>query len=186
MEFDGTNDYVNLATNFQSGFTQASYEFVCKPTSLPSATYHQLYIQEASTWIALYNYGGITFFGIDLNNGSGWFDDNGGYNTGARTTATLTANQYYHVTYSWNGTSVNVYLNGNLQATASTLQAANGRQNVTTLGAGTTSRNIGSRYNGSSANWVGNIDVVKFYNTALTTSEVQQNYQQYKTRFNLS
>jgi hypothetical protein len=186
MEFDGTNDYVNLATNFQSGFTQASYEFVCKPTSLPSATYHQLYIQEASTWIALYNYGGITFFGIDLNNGSGWFDNNGGYNTGARTTATLTANQYYHVVYSWNGASVNVYLNGTLQATASTLQAANGRQNVTTLGAGTTSRNIGSRYSGAGNNWVGSIDVVKFYNTALTTSEVQQNYQQYKTRFNLS
>jgi hypothetical protein len=73
-----------------------------------------------------------------------------------------------------------------LQSTASTLQAANGRQNVTTLGAGTTQRNIGSRGNGTSENWIGSIDVVKFYNTALTTSEVQQNYQQYKTRFNLS
>ena len=187
MEFDGTNDYINLATNFQSGFTQATYEFVCKPTSLPTTgNSQQLYIQENSTWISLYNPGGTPFFGIDLNNGSGWFDNNGGYNTGARTTATLTANQYYHVVYSWNGTSVNVYLNGTLQATASTLQAANGRQNVTTLGAGTTHRNIGSRYSGSSNNWVGSIDVVKFYNTALTTSEVQENYKQYKTRFNLS
>jgi hypothetical protein len=186
LAFDGTNDYVNLATNIQSGFTQATYEFVCKPTSLPSGTYYQLYIQEASTWIALYNYAGVTFFGIDLGNGTGWFDDNGGYNTGARTTATLTANQYYHVVYSWNGNSVSVYLNGTLQSTASTLQASNGRQNVTTLGAGTTSRNIGSRYNGSSVNWVGTIDVVKFYNKALTVSEVQQNFQQYKSRFNIS
>ena len=186
MEFDGTNDYINLATNFQSGFTQASYEFVCNPTSLPSSGYNQLYIQEASTWIALYNYSGTISFGIDLGNGSGWFDNNGGFNTGARTTATLTANQYYHVVYSWNGSSVSVYLNGNLQATASTLQAVNGRQNVTTLGAGTTHRNIGSRYSGAGNNWVGSIDVVKFYNIALTTSEVQENYKQYKTRFNLS
>jgi hypothetical protein len=32
----------------------------------------------------------------------------------------------------------------------------------------------------------GVIPITKIYNTALTTSEVQQNYQQYKTRFNLS
>ena len=185
MVFDGTDDYIELATNIQSGFTQASYEFICTPTSLPGgSSYRQLYIQENSTWMALYNYGGVTFFGIDLNNGSGWFDNNGGYNTGARTTATITANTTYHVFYSWNGTSVSIYLNGNLQSTTSTLQASNGRQNVTTLGAGTTPRNIGSR--GSGTFWTGNIDIVKFYNRALTAQEVRQNYQQYKTRFNLS
>lgn len=185
MVFDGTDDYIELATNIQSGFTQASYEFICTPTSLPGgSSYRQLYIQENSTWMALYNYGGVTFFGIDLNNGSGWFDNNGGYNTGARTTATITANTTYHVFYSWNGTSVSIYLNGNLQSTTSTLQASNGRQNVTTLGAGTTPRNIGSR--GSGTFWAGNIDIVKFYNRALTAQEIQQNYQQYKTRFNLS
>ena len=185
IEFDGTNDSIELATNIQSGFTQASYEFICTPTSLPGgSSYRQLYIQENSTWMALYNYGGVTFFGIDLNNGSGWFDNNGGYNTGARTTATITANTTYHVLYSWSGTSVSIYLNGNLQSTTSTLQASNGRQNVTTLGAGTTPRNIGSR--GSGTFWTGNMDVVKFYNRALTAQEVKQNYQQYKTRFNLS
>ena len=79
LEFDGTNDYIDLPSNFQSGFTQASYEFVCKPTSIPgSGNYFQLYIQENSTWIALYNVGGTAFFGIDLGNGSGWFDNNGG------------------------------------------------------------------------------------------------------------
>jgi hypothetical protein len=185
MVFDGTNDTISLASNIQSGFTQASYEFICTPTSLPSlGDYKQLYIQENSTWMALYNVGGIPFFGIDLNNGSGWFDGNGGHTTGARTTATITANTTYHVLYSWNGSTVSIYLNGILQSTTSTLQASNGRQNVTTLGAGTTPRNIGSR--GSGNFWAGNMDVVKFYNRALTASEVKQNYQQYKTRFNLS
>jgi len=183
--FDGTDDYINLATNLQSGFTQASYEFICKPTSLPgSGNYFQLYIQENSTWIALYNVGGTVFFGIDLGNGSGWFDNNGGWNTGARTTATLTANKYYHVFYSWDGTTVRIYLNGVLQSTTSTLQAVNGRQNVTTLGSGNTPRNIGARGGGNY--WPGNIDIIKFYNTALSSDQVKQNYNQYKSRFNLS
>jgi len=176
--FDGTNDYIPLSTNLQSGFTQATYEFICKPSSLPSGTYYQLYIQEASTWIALYNYGGQTFFGIDLNNGSGWFDSNGGYNTGARTVSTLTANQYYHIVYSWNGSTVKVYLNGKLEASVST-------GSVNSLAAGSTHRGIGSRYSGSAANWAGSIDVVKFYNRALSPTEVYRNFDAYNKRFGI-
>lgn len=186
LSFDGTDDYLNLSSNIQSGYTAATYEFVCRPTALPGVgNYYQLYIQENSTWIALYNQGGTPFFGIDLNNGSGWFDNNGGSNTGARTTSTLSANTWYHVVFSWASTYVNVYLNGSLQATVSTAQAVNGRQNVTSLGAGTTARNIGSRYNGGGNNWIGDIGVVNFYNVGLTAAQVQQNYLDYKTRFNL-
>ncbi len=184
--FDGTNDYINLSTNIQSGFTQASYGFICKPTSLPSqGNYFNLYIQETSTWVALYSYGGSTFFGIDLNNGSGWFDNNGGYNTGATTTSTISINTYYYLMFCWNGSSVSIYLNGILQSTTSTLQASNGRQNVTSLGAGGLSRNIGSRYSGAGNNWPGDINVVLFYNRALTASEVLQNYNATKGRFGL-
>lgn len=184
--FDGTDDYLNLNTNIQSGFIAATYEFVCRPTSLPgSGNYHQLYIQENSTWIALYNVGGTPFFGIDLGNGNGWFDNNGGNNTGARTTSTISANTWYHLVYTWESGIVRVYLNGVLQSTTSTAQAVNGRQNVMTLGAGNTARNIGSRSNGSANNWIGNIPVVKFYNRGLTQAEVTNNYNEYKTRFNL-
>lgn len=186
LQFDGSNDYLPLASNLQSGFTAASYEFVCMPSSLPgTGNYHQLYIQENSTWIALYNPGGTTAFGLDLGNGAGWFDNNGGFNTGARTTATISANQYYHVIYTWEGATAKIYLNGVLQSTTSTLQAANGRQNVTTLGGGSTPRNIGSRGNGGSNNWVGNIDVVNFYNRALLATEVSYQYNTYKTRFGI-
>jgi hypothetical protein len=182
--FDGTNQYIDLPQNYQSGFTQATYMFVCKPSSLPSGTYRQLYIQESSTWIGLYSYGGAIFFGIDLHNGSGWFDNNGGFNTGARTTSTLVADRYYHVVYSWNGSNVSVYLNGSLEASVSTLQASNGRQNVTTLGAGSTYRNIGSRYSGGGNNWIGEINAVTMYNRALSATEVTQAYNAYRSRFN--
>jgi hypothetical protein len=186
FSFNGSSNFINLNNNIQSGYTSASYEFWCRTTSLPgSGSYFQLYIQENSTWIGLYNVGAGAFFGIDLNNGSGWFDNNGGSNTGAKTTATLSTNTDYHVAYSWNGSTVSVYLNGNLQATASTLQAANGRQNVTQLGAGTASRNIGSRYDGSSANWIGTINSVRFYNRALTTTEVLNNFNAHRGRYGI-
>jgi hypothetical protein len=186
FSFNGSSNFINLNNNIQSGYTSASYEFWCRPTTLPgSGNYFQLYIQESSTWIALYNVGSGAFFGIDLNNGSGWFDNNGGSNTGARTNTVLTSNTDYHVAYSWNGSTVSVYLNGNLQSTTSTLQAANGRQNVTQLGIGTTSRNIGSRYDGTNNNWVGTINSVRFYNRALTAAEVQQNFQALRGRYGI-
>ena len=186
LEFDGSNDYLPLASNLQAGYSSATYEFVCNPYSLPgTGNYHQLYIQENSTWIALYSPSGTPAFGIDLGNGSGWFDNNGGWNTGARTTATISANRYYHVVYTWEGAVVKVYLNGVLQSTTSTLQAGNGRQNVTTLGAGGTPRNIGSRTNGGGNNWHGAIDVVNFYNRSLSATEVTEQYNNYKTRFGI-
>jgi hypothetical protein len=184
LSFDGTDDYLDLNSNIQSGFTAATYEFFCRPTSLPgSGNYVQLYIQESSTWIALYNVGFGAFFGIDLNNGSGWFDNNGGSNTGARTNDPLVANTWYHVVFSWESGVVRCYLNGALQSTVSTAQAANGRQNVMSLGSGTTSRNIGSRYNGGGNNWVGNIAVVNFHNRGLTAAEVLNNYTELRKRF---
>jgi hypothetical protein len=186
FSFNGTSNFINLDTNIQSGYTSASYEFWCRPTALPgSGNYFQLYIQESSTWIALYNVGAGAFFGIDLNNGSGWFDGNGGSVTGSRTTTPLSPNTDYYVAYSWNGSTVSVYLNGNLQATVSTLQAANGRQNVTQLGIGTTSRNIGSRYNGTNNNWVGTISSVLFRNQALSAAEVQQNFNALRGRYGI-
>jgi hypothetical protein len=185
MVFDGTDDFINLPINFQSGLTSASYEFICRSTSLPSGNYRQLYIQEASTWIALYNFGGVTFFGIDLNNGSGWFDNNGGFNTGARTTSNILVNTFYHIMFSWGNGVVRVYLNGVLQSTTSTLQSANGRQNVTSLGPGTTSRNIGSRFSGSANNWIGDMDVVRFYNRELSQQEVTRNFESYRNRFDI-
>lgn len=180
--FDGSNDYINLSSNIQSGYVAASYEFFIETGALPSSTYYQLYIQENSTWMALYNYGGVTFFGIDLNNGSGWFDNNGGYNTGARTTTTLQANTKYHIVYAWNGSQVKVYLNGNLESTTSTLQAANGRQNVTSLGAGTTPRMIGSRGAGTNV-WNGKMYQVRFYSKELSANEVLQNFNSMRDKF---
>lgn len=177
---NGSTQDITLPSNFNNGMTSGTWEFWVNCVSLPSGAVQQLYIQEASVWLALYNTSGVTFFGSDLNNGSGWFDNNGGFNTGARTTSTLSANVWYHVTYSWDGSTIRIYLNGNLESTTSTLQAANGRQNVTILGAGTTPRSIGSR---SGSYFNGKISMFRNYNIALSADQVLQNYNATKFRF---
>jgi len=178
---NGSTQDITLPSNFNNGLTSGTWEFWVNCSSLPSSAVQQLYIQEASVWLALYNTSGVTFFGSDLNNGSGWFDNNGGFNTGARTTSTISANTWYHVTYSWDGSTIRIYLNGSLESTTSTLQAANGRQNVTILGAGTPPRSIGSRSGGNYFN--GKISMFRNYNASLSATEVLQNYNATKFRF---
>ena len=78
-----------------------------------------------------------------------------------------------------------MYLNGNLQATVSTLQAANGRQNVTQLGTGGTPRNIGSRGNGTANNWVGTINLVRFHSRALSAAEIFSNFTASRLRYGI-
>ena len=178
---NGSTQDITLPSNFNNGLTAATWEFWVNCASLPNTgAIQQLYIQEACVWLAMYNVGGGAFFGCDLNNGSGWFDGNGGNTTGAKTTSTLSANTWYHVTYSWDGSNVRVYLNGNLESTTSTLQAVNGRQNVTTIGAGTTPRSIGSR---SGSYFNGKISMFRNYNISLNATQVLQNYNAQKFRF---
>jgi hypothetical protein len=182
---NGSTQDITLPSNFNNGMTSGTWEFWLNSATLPtSGTYQQLYIQENSVWLGLYNPSGVVFFGCDLNNGSGWFDNNGGNNTGAKTTSTLSANTWYHISYSWDGSAVRIYLNGNLESTTSTLQSSNGRQNVTILGAGTTPRTIGGR---SQAGYYfnGKISMFRNYNVSLSTTEVVQNYNATKFRFGL-
>jgi len=178
---NGNNQDFTLPSNFNSGLTSGTWDFWVNCASLPSSGGNQqIYIQDTCVWFGLYNYGGTTAFGSDLNNGSGWFDNNGGFNTGARTTSTISANTWYNITYSWDGINIRIYLNGSLQSTTSTLQASNGRQNVTVLGAGTTPRSIGSR---SGSYFNGKISIARSFNRALSPTEVSQNYQAMKSRF---
>ena len=172
---NGSTQDITLPSNFNNGLTSATWEFWVNCASLPTTgVIQQIYIQEASVWLALYNAGVGAFFGCDLNNGTSWFDGNGGINTGAKTTSTLSANTWYHITYSWNG-SVKIYLNGNLESTTSTGA-------VTILGAGTTPRSIGSR---SGSYFNGKISMFRNYNASLSAAEVLQNYNATKFRFGL-
>ena len=179
FEFNGSSSYLGLASNFMSGKTSGSWEFWCYPDTVPpSGQYHQLYVQESSQWMALYNFSGGIFFGLDLQkSGVGWFDGSGGSATGATTLSAgdITAGSWYHVAYTWTGSTAKVYLNGVETASVST-------GSVDTLSAGAAPREIGRRGTSTTA-WDGKIATAKVYERALTASEVKQNYNALKSKY---
>jgi hypothetical protein len=89
---------------------------------------------------------------------------------------TIQNNQYYHLVAIKDGFSWRLYVNGQLYSylTAGTI--------------GTWSNSGILQIGGEGAGYYPNmkLPIFKIYNTALSADQVKQNYQQYKTRFNLS
>ena len=90
-----------------------------------------------------------------------------------------TANIWYHVIYTWDTTTSIFYVNG---IAAGSTVAVNpsinqNRSNNVMIG--------GHTYVWADSYFNGKLDMVKFYNKALTTSEVQQNYQALRYRFGI-
>jgi|688.fasta_scaffold150719_2 hypothetical protein len=175
MEFDGTNDYIGAGTiqPFTLSNRSATWEAVVKfGTSSGSNAI-------ATKWSN--SVGQIWWFGrypstkihIAMMIGGGYYP----YYSDGDISST---SNYYHIVVTLNGTLLSYYINGVLDSTdtvtAGTWASDNGQPDLI----------IGAQNEGNAANFNGEIPIVKLYNTALTTSEVQQNYQQYKTRFNLS
>jgi hypothetical protein len=109
------------------------------------------------------------------NSGSGWKMTHWTSSNGWRYANTaLSAGQYYHVVWVWNGLNLSWYLNG----------VADGNYTFSTLSPyslGTTT--IGSF--GSERYMDGEIPVAKIYQKALTVAEIKQNFNSYKNRFNI-
>ena len=87
----------------------------------------------------------------------------------------VNSGQYYHVVFTWDGTNVKGYLNGELGFTTA-ISGLTGIRN------GQSPRRIGRR---SGNPLIGEMPVVKLYNQALTAAEVLQNYNATKSRFGL-
>lgn len=172
--FDGTDDYIDLSNNPNFEDAQASWEFVVKFDVVhdnETATYRQLYIQEASIWIGQY----YDYIGIDLRNDSDvWYDGNGGTNTGSQI-GPVSSNTWYHGVFTWDGTNVRGYLNGTLQFTYAV-------SNFTGILNGTTPRRFGRR---SSQPLDGELPVFRIYNRALSSDEISKNFSTFKARFNI-
>ena len=109
------------------------------------------------------------------NSGSGWKMTHWTSSNSWRYSNTaLSAGQYYHVVWVWNGLNLSWYLNG----------VADGNYTFTTYhpySLGTTT--IGSF--GSERYMDGEIPVAKIYQKALTAAEIKQNFNSYKNRFNI-
>lgn len=171
--FDGSDDFINVNNNPQNGNTSASWEFVVKFGAVhdnETSVYRQLYIQEASVWVGQY----YDYIGIDLRkDNDAWFDGNGGIVTNSRV-GPVSSNTWYHVVFTWDGSSVRGYLNSSLGFTT----AVSG---FTSIRNGTTPRMVGKR--GSAQPLLGELPVFRAYNRALSQEEITNNFNSYKNRF---
>lgn len=89
-------------------------------------------------------------------------------------TTTVNTGAWFHAVATYNGSFVNIYVNGNLEST-------NARAGNITSGA----KNIGSNSGGTSEYFNGTIGSVKIYNRALTAQEVQQNFAAQRGRYGI-
>ena len=163
LDFDGTDDYVNmgdlaiikLGTNF-------TIEAVVKPEQDKwMYFFHKGYGQNNSLAWGRHSTNDNWFFATMIN---------GSYLYSYMGTATL--NQYCHLVASYDGTNLRLYENGDLKATVATTHDM--MTSTQPLGIG-----------GPDRYWNGEIPVTKVYSKALVQSEVKQNYNAYKNRFNI-
>lgn len=172
ITFDGTNNYIpvtNTAAIVPTSNT--SWEFILKPTS--TSGYRAIFQKS--------NYGNSTgFIALFMNPSSLAFRLNASdvaestRSIDHNFTGNITLNAYTHIVLTYNGTIFTLYINGVPTNTG-----------AWAYGLGT---NQGDMYIGNfwAGYWPGEIPIAKQYNTTLSTTQVVQNYQAYKTRFNLA
>lgn len=176
ITFDGTNDRATITpTNFNIT-NQFTIEVLCIPT--------------ATQVNGMFNLKGTTYDrGImahwPWSDGIGYFDiynTSGTFHRWYKTSAGLTnVKALYH--FIVNSSGQMIVKQNTVTLTPTSADTFSGTVN---LGESNT---IGNFYNTSGAGnlpWAGNIYVFKVYNKALTDGEISQNYNHYKTRFNLA
>jgi hypothetical protein len=176
IQFDGVNKYVTLGVNKYQYQTNFSVEVFARFPNLPNnagggcGARHPI----------IYNHD----YGYNLLIGSNGFLSFGVYNTvssnaGASSLASVVGSNYFHAVGIKNGTNVSLHVNGIFQNSG----------NLTTNAvfyAGLPFVIGGFATCGSSKFYAtGNISQVKVYNRALSSTEILQNYNATKTRFEL-
>lgn len=170
--FDGTNDYVSVNT-------AASI-----PTGATARTVNIWFFTNPSTWAAdvnnLFQYGGgttRTSFGIDFSTYpvmEVWT-----YADDITFSSSFAQTGWKNITVTYNGaTTILVYENGSFTQTKTLAGALNTTANTIAIGAANPAVYSGYYFTGS-------IATTQLYNRALSSTEVLQNYNALKSRFNL-
>ena len=171
--FDGTNDYINIGAG--TGINQFSGDFTVSLWAMRTAggsygnligDYYTNSTQNTGEWQIMMGPSS------ELN----LYKAGVGYIVTSRSSG-FSNNTWINVVVTRSGTTVTMYANNNVIATVT---------DSTSYGTVTGNLNIGIDGDNSSEPFPGKISTVQIYNRALTAQEVKQNYQQYKTRFNLS
>ena len=168
IDLDGTNTSIYPGTvTGASALSEVTLEIVCKS----NANNKNLFLTAGNA--LLLHYGGAGFYLVSSDNvASGYLGWNNALGGGAGV--------YEHLTATWDGSTMKLYVNG--QQTASDRAFSGGGTGVLKPFNNAT---LGGYFNSTQPNFNGKIDVAKIYNRALSSAEVANNYRQYKSRFNL-
>jgi len=170
--FDGSNDYINLGN--ASNIISASQSQISVNTWVKTNVVNQdkkILVNVTSGTNSItgiyfsigpspYN----TYFGMTTSGGQ----------TDAAYTQNISTTSYSNLCGTYDGSNIRLYLNGNLVATKS-LTGTISNTGITRI----------SGYDNNAEVWNGNIAQVSIYNRALSASEVLQNYNANKGRFDL-
>jgi hypothetical protein len=175
--FDGVDDYVNNVGDISTfSFIQNTGIFTLstwiKPAVLNRTHY---FLGNTPTSIEKGFFHGLTSsnnlrFTIMRGNGSAVFD--------ITTTTFLSTTDWVNITIVGNGSTVTVYKNGSLFQTSSGMSGFPTGDSSRTL-------NLGRINNYPTETFQGNISTSQIYNRALSTSEVQQNFNATRARFGI-
>jgi len=169
--FDGTNDYVTLINNTSSSFTLGCWV----NTTATSLTGGAAYEGNGILWSDVGGPGN-DFILATINNTAVWFT--GDTNNQIAGTTIINTGKWVYITAIKNGNtnSKQLYVNTLLEGTTTCSTASLTANPNIRIGGNT----LDSRY------FNGKISNVHIYNKALSSSEVLQNYNALKSRFNLN
>ena len=173
FDFDGIDDKINIAYAAQpatSGITVIAWVYPDEDATTGGRT-------RGSAWGGP----GAMYLGLWPNSSAGSSSLHAAVQTTSGRpgifTGTIFTNQWSMLSMSYDGSNTKTYLNGELIATASqTGNVASG----TAYHVGTYA-NLGD----SNHNWPGRISHATMYNRGLNATEIQQNYNAIKSRYNL-
>jgi hypothetical protein len=173
MVFDGTNDYAAISGPVLSA-NQSTYTIEAVFKTQATAT--QVIWEQNSASVTQHQRACM----ILLSNGYGGFN---GQSNDYHSVIPYSLNTWYHWTIVVDKTDssypIKLYNNGSLYSQGTPTGGASN------LNVGTHGSAIGYKLNSNAEYFNGEIPLVKVYNRALTASEVSQNFNAYKKRFNL-
>jgi hypothetical protein len=174
--FDGINDGVTVPTNTTlQPPNSLTLESAFKIISFTNGFYIIAYAGDASGTFVKYGFRLLTSGGVIayMNTNGAIIQNASGIN--------IVLNTWIYATMTYDGTSSKIYINGKLTNTGT----ITGTIDYTAYGS-PYYLSIGRKSESEGGYVSANISVVKIYNRALTSSEVLQNYNASKSRFNLS
>jgi hypothetical protein len=159
-EFDGTDDVINtgMFTSRNPTYEPLTIEAIVKSDTTANA---RMWLDATSNGTNQRLYCALPYAGSSSPMGvqaSGW------------SISTPQNTDFHHIVITMNGTTCQLYLDG--VAHSSKAYTSYGLQSI----------NIGGR---NGYRWIGKIPVVKMHNKALTASEIKNNFNAYKNRFNI-